>query len=179
MTNIGKIVFIFSGVNFFTGCIPAGGHPATMRVNDFGESGLPFCELDRVASDSDREALVEFYLATGGPNWLKSTNWLSSAPIAEWHGVTTNANGRVIILSLMSNALSGEIPPSLSKLSELEGVGLFDNQLVGAILPELKNLNKLDSLFLSENQLSGCIPIDLKDLPNNDFPESRLPFCSR
>ena len=38
---------------------------------------------------ADREALVAFYHATGGPNWDDRTNWLSAAPLSDWHGVTT------------------------------------------------------------------------------------------
>ena len=172
-----RIAVIFSGVNSFTGCIPAG-FPA-LKANDFGESGLPFCELDNVASELDREALVEFFLATGGPNWLKNTNWLSSAPIAEWYGITVNANGRVILLALIDNGLTGEIPIALSKLSELERIGLMDNDLVGGVPHELGNLHNLDTLFLSGNWLAGCIPVGLKLLANNDFSEAGLPFCSR
>ena len=36
---------------------------------------------------ADRAALVALYNATDGPNWTHSTNWLSDAPIGEWHGI--------------------------------------------------------------------------------------------
>ncbi|MXZ63339.1 MAG: hypothetical protein F4Y98_07035, partial [Chloroflexi bacterium] len=35
----------------------------------------------------DREALVAFYHATGGPGWARATKWLSGRPVGEWHGV--------------------------------------------------------------------------------------------
>ena len=44
---------------------------------------------------SDRDALVAFYDATDGPNWRNSANWLTDAPIEEWHGVSTDSAGRV------------------------------------------------------------------------------------
>ena len=72
------------------------------------------------SADTDREALVALYNATDGENWDESANWLSDAPIGEWHGVTTNDDGRVIQLRLDQNALSGEIPPELGSLSNLE-----------------------------------------------------------
>ena len=56
---------------------------------------------------SDRAGLVALYNATDGLNWRENTNWLSDAPIGEWHGVTTGPNGRVIELSLHSNELRG------------------------------------------------------------------------
>ena len=53
---------------------------------------------------TDREALVALYNATDGPNWRNNTNWLSDAPMGEWHGVTTDDNGRVAHLSLDFNS---------------------------------------------------------------------------
>ena len=45
-------------------------------------------------------ALVALYNATGGANWRNNGNWLSNAPMGEWHGVTTDSDGRVTDLSL-------------------------------------------------------------------------------
>ena len=52
-----------------------------------------------------------------GPNWLRDDKWLSDAPVGEWHGVTTDSDGRVTVLDLRQNNLSGEIPPELGSLS--------------------------------------------------------------
>ena len=57
--------------------------------------------------------LVEFYDATGGANWVDSTNWKTEAPLGEWFGVTTDTSGRVQQLDLRNNRLSGSIPDSL------------------------------------------------------------------
>ena len=64
-------------------------------------------------SDSDRDVLVALYHSTGGATWGANANWLSDRPIGEWHGVTTNSNGRVIELHLSDNRLTGAIPPEL------------------------------------------------------------------
>ena len=69
--------------------------------------------------ETDREALVALYNAAGGENWVGSANWLSDAPLGEWEGVTTNDDGRVTRLTLSFNALSGEIPAELGRLSNL------------------------------------------------------------
>ena len=34
-----------------------------------------------------REALTAFYNATNGDDWTNSDNWLTDAPIQDWHGV--------------------------------------------------------------------------------------------
>ena len=83
--------------------------------------------------ETDRETLVALYNATGGPNWRSNNNWLSDVPISQWEGVTTDDNGRVTILTLLLNQLSGEIPPELGNLANLESLWLSRNQLSGEI----------------------------------------------
>lgn len=39
--------------------------------------------------------------------WKRKDGWGSCKPIGEWHGVTTNAQGRVIGLELDQNDLAG------------------------------------------------------------------------
>ena len=94
---------------------------------------------DSGSAETDREALVALYNATGGENWSISANWLSDAPLDEWEGVRTNDDGRVTELDLFSNGLSGEIPA------------------------ELGSLSNLTHLYLRQNDLSGCIPSSLRD----------------
>ena len=43
---------------------------------------------------ADRAALEALYDATDGPGWTHGTNW-KTAPLGDWHGVTTDASGRV------------------------------------------------------------------------------------
>ena len=117
-------------------------------------------------SATDREILIALYNATDGANWTNNTNWLSDEPLGDWHGVTTDDNGRVTWLGLYENQLSGEIPPELGNLSNLTWLYLYQNQLSGNIPPELGNLSNLTDLYLSENQLSGEIPSELGNLSN-------------
>jgi len=114
----------------------------------------------------DRAALVALYNATGGANWGDNTNWLSDKPLDEWHGVTTDDNGRVAELNLGGNELSGTIPSALGNLTNLTELNLRDNQLTGTIPPELGNLSNLEELWLGHNQLSGTIPSELGKLSN-------------
>ena len=71
----------------------------------------------QTSPETDREALVALYNATGGPNWDSSGNWLRDVPIGEWFGVTTDDNGHVTELNLRDNPLSGETPPELGNLA--------------------------------------------------------------
>ena len=118
------------------------------------------------AQSADRAALVALYHATDGPNWQHKGNWLSEEPIGDWYGVTADSSGRVTNLSLSYNQLSGEIPPELGGLANLEVLYLQGNQLSGEIPPQLGNLANLTGLYLSGNELSGEIPAELGGLAN-------------
>ena len=134
--------------------------------------------MAQTSPETDREALVALYNAAGGPEWYSNENWLSDAPIGEWQGVTTGHNGRVIELNLGENRLSGEIPPELGNLANLERLQLGANQLSGEIPPELGNLANLEELSLGFNELRGCIPGALQDrLAIGITDLGGLPFC--
>ena len=95
-----------------------------------------------------------------------TTNWLTDAPLGEWYGVTTNDTGRVTVLFLANNELSGEIPSELGNLTNLETLSLWDNELRGEIPVELGVLANLKVLYLNNNELSGEIPSGLGNLTN-------------
>jgi len=150
-----------------------------------------------------RAALVAFYNATNGDNWTNNNGWLTTAPVGEWHGVTTDPDGRVTELDLWENNLAGAIPPELGNLthltylyldenrltgtipselgnlSSLTVLSLFGNELAGAIPPELGNLTSLTGLILWGNDLSECVPGGLRDQLNmSESDLGDLPFCS-
>ena len=116
------------------------------------------------APPSDRDILVALYEATGGPYWVNSSNWLTKAPLQDWHGVAVDGEGRVSHLSLRGNDLRGPIPRELGSLTSLTVLSLARNQLSGPIPPELGNLASLTHLYLWENELSGPIPGELGNL---------------
>ncbi len=118
------------------------------------------------ADSADRDALVALYNATAGANWVNNTRWLTAAPIGEWHGVTTDGDGRVVRVSIWNNQLTGSIPGELGSLSNLERLSLSFNELTGTIPTELGGLSNLESLDLSSNELTGTIPAGLGSLSN-------------
>ena len=126
----------------------------------------PDTAQDGASVASDRAALVALYNATEGASWTRDWNWLSDRPIGEWHGVTTNSDGRVAELDLSSNRLTGPIPAELGDLSNLRTLDLADNRLTGPIPAELGDLSNLQTLQLVDNRLTGPIPAELGDLSN-------------
>ena len=115
---------------------------------------------------SDREALVALYEATDGPNWTNSENWLTDAPLAQWHGVRVDREGRVTRLELPENGLAGRLPPEIGGLAKLDALVLPGNRLTGPIPPELGGLASLWRLDVGENLLTGPIPPELGNLSN-------------
>ena len=159
--NLTNLSWLYLSRNQLSGCVPEG--LQNVETNDFSALGLPFCDPAFV---SDKAALVALYEATDGDNWTNNTHWLSDRPLGEWHGITTDADGRVTWLNLSANQLSGSIPPELGNLTNLKDLNLYSNQLRGPIPPELGNLTNLKELNLSNNQLSGSIPSELGNLTN-------------
>ena len=98
--------------------------------------------------------MVALYNATNGADWRRNDNWLTDAPVGEWYGVTTDVSGRVTVLKIVDNRLSGEIPVELGSLANLE------------------------VLNLRPNQLSGCIPAGLWNVVNNDLDQLAYPAAA-
>ena len=129
----------------------------------------------QVVNTQDSLALVDLYNSTNGPGWSNQTNWLSTASVSTWYGVTTGS-GRVTQLTLSGNQLKGVLPASLGTLSALVYLQLDLNQLSGSLPGSLSGL-PLTSLNLRFNQLSGSIPaalgstptLSLLQLNNNQF----------
>ena len=183
--NLDSLVTLDLSNNELSGEIPYAviGLPSLQNLD---LSGNQFASLP-----SEREALIAFYNATGGPDWYISTNWLSDEPIASWHGIITNADGNTVTgfdldfnnltgglppelghfanlstLDLDYNNLSGELPTELGSLVSLTSLDLSDNEFTGEIPPELGQLTKLESLDLSGNDLSGQLPPEMTQLVN-------------
>ncbi len=115
-------------------------------------------------SAPEREALVELFFSTNGPQWDVKTNWLDS-PGTEctWFGVTC-VSASVHELVLPGNGLVGALPPELGQLASLSRLNLQDNELEGELPGELGAATGLEYLYLDWNSLEGSIPSELGGL---------------
>ena len=147
-----------------TGLVTAMGDGTAEIAASAGSASGTVTVTVNVSAATDRDALVALYEATDGPNWGNNTNWLTDAPLDDWHGVNADTSGKVVELKLGDNALSGSIPTELGNLTKLTNLELDDNDLSGAIPPELGNLTKLTNLELNDNGLAGAIPAELGGL---------------
>ncbi len=90
-------------------------------------TGTVFVEVK--AAYSEREVLRSFYFATGGPAWVNDDNWLTNAPLGDWHGLETDYQGRVVSILLSHNGLRGSVPWELARLEALQTLDLGNNIL--------------------------------------------------
>jgi Leucine-rich repeat (LRR) protein len=116
-----------------------------------------------VANTQDSLAVVDLYNSTNGPGWTNRTNWLTSAPLDSWSGVSVRY-GRVTALQLEYNNLTGTIPASIGNLTAMGTFGAINNQLSGSLPSTIGNLSALNTLALDNNQLSGNLPSSLGSL---------------
>ncbi|MCY3773565.1 MAG: Ig-like domain-containing protein [Gemmatimonadetes bacterium] len=103
-------------------------------------------------------ALFALFNSANGPEWTDRTNWNSDAPLGEWYGITTNANGRITELNLAGNNLSGSIPLELAELTDLERVDFSDNEGLTGPLPREWTKLGLEYLWMEGTQM--CAPPD-------------------
>ena len=157
---------------------------------------LSACEAQNSA-ETDREALTALYHFTDGPSWLRNSNWLTDAPLKEWHGVTTDEDGRVTGLDLAANEMAGEIPSALGNLEKLVALDLTAERTVvtmrgkmeikiGGDSPSFgsqvekagRQLAESAERTVRRNYLSGCVPSILQDQLDMDSSDlGGLPFC--
>ncbi len=151
---------------------------------------LSLYQLGIGSLETDKQALLALYQATGGAQWTKS--WDVSKPVEEWYGVTveeTVSGKRVTELRLSNNNLEGVLPAELTELDYLRMLWLDNNQLSGdipqnisdciyleylylhnnsftGIIPQnIGNLSRLNRLYLNDNQLEGEIPASISNMP--------------
>ncbi|WP_254411204.1 leucine-rich repeat domain-containing protein [Dyadobacter diqingensis] len=118
--------------------------------------------------ESDRQALLAFYLETNGSGWTNRSGWNYPGNVGDspcgWFGVSCTA-GRVTGLSMSANNLNGTITPNIKNLKKLKILGLSSNSsLRGEIPSSLGEISELESVIIQSNSLTGTIPTTLGNL---------------
>ncbi|XP_020082426.1 leucine-rich repeat receptor-like protein CLAVATA2 [Ananas comosus] len=116
--------------------------------------------------ERERNTLLSFKAGLPDPS-----NFLSSwegRDCCKWTGVVcSNTTSHVVKLKLGNLALSGEINPSLSLLSDLKHLDLSMNNFHGNSIPtHIGSLQKLKYLNLSNAWFNGIVPAQLGNLSN-------------
>lgn len=115
----------------------------------------------------ERQALIDLYNATDGPNWPFNAGWNTAAPLSEWVNVTVE-NGHVTSVVIGTFGVTGYLPSSLADLTYLETADFRSNNLSGEV-PDLGNITTLELFDLTNNRFS------VGDLATNFTSNSTIP----
>jgi Leucine-rich repeat (LRR) protein len=159
------LLFILAGVVLFVGGSVTVYFVKYSNPNN-GPHGTPVLlipdepPLTRVFNrTTDRIALGELYMATGGANWTNNYGWLTAVDICTWFGIKCDQDNRVAMIKLPSCGLNGTIPASIGHLDHLTDLTLPNNDISGTIPPSLFTIPALAWLDLGWNlRLSGALP---------------------
>ena len=131
--------------------------------------------------------LRELHCTTNGPKWHWREGWASPGDwpdVSKWFGVRCK-RGRVVGLRLFDNGLSGGLPRSVGRLSNLRELLLQHNSLTGMLPESLGDLTRLEALDVSNNSFEGgldaiarCKRLEYLNCSQNNFtgslPDLRL-----
>lgn len=177
---------ILCNVGYFNAYGRAIGDLKCQKCDDASDFlGMTYCGFD-----VDHAVLIDFYKATGGPNWKSNENWLNEADHCTWTGITCHEDGDfkglVKGVSLPDNNLVGSVPPHFFPI--LDAIESFDVEkndiqvsfmmVMGA--PRLESINvsetntnslagiagasALKHLHATNAKLTGSIPLELFSL---------------
>ncbi|KAJ3042623.1 hypothetical protein HDV00_006902 [Rhizophlyctis rosea] len=111
----------------------------------------------------DCKVLNELYLSTGGDYWLHHDGWLGGGFVGNGDccglvGVKCSG-GRVVVISLTGNNMTGSLPGSLFRLDALRSLTISGNPgLTGGVPGSLFTMPNLAILDLSRNSLFNQLP---------------------
>ncbi len=116
----------------------------------------------------ERAALVAFYEANNGDQWVDNKNWCSDKPLNTWAGVRMTPDGKHV-RELVTPGANGYIPKEIANLTELERLAIASNPSNPAKNPrplpeEIGQLKKLKELAFQNYSIGGTLPASLFDL---------------
>ena len=114
------------------------------------------------AKYSEKKILDDFYLSTGGPNWISAINWTDSGVgVCDYEGIKckegSHEDGGVTDINLAEMALSGSIPPSIWNLPHLQVLNIAHNPVDPNFkyIGDAKKLKVLNVAGTNPNVLDG------------------------
>ncbi|KAK9178291.1 hypothetical protein WN943_027481 [Citrus x changshan-huyou] len=178
ITNASKLTALELGGNTFSGFIPNTiGNLRNLEWLSLGNNYLTSStsKLSFLSSLANCKKLRDIGL-TGNPldgilpssigNLSKSLETLLIANCSISGNIPPSISNlsNLLTLVLEGNKLTGPIPITFGRLQKLQGLDLAFNKLVGSFPDELCHLARLDQLVLFGNKLSGSIPSCLSNL---------------
>jgi Leucine rich repeat len=121
-----------------------------------------------------RYALVTFFFATNGNDWIDPENWLDpQSHECEWsrgiHCSLDESNQSIVDeLDLSQNGLTGFLPLELGLLTDLTSLMLPKNYINGTIPQVILEIRKLSNIDLSSNLFFGKFPTSFGSLDSLD-----------
>jgi Leucine rich repeat len=146
---------------------PAGTYVCLAQKTDTARS-LPEPK-DAAVRDRERKAMIEFYEALGGHDWIMRDFWGSDRPVGDWHGVTTDADGYVVQLTIYDNNLTGPVSAAICRLERLHTLHLSFNKISGALPDKLGECRALKNLWVKGNKITGRLPDSVALLPELEY----------
>ena len=152
---------------FLSGSGLCGFVPSAHQPDD---GGILPCIFLCSKQDQTCNALGGLFYATNGAGWKNSSGWEQAyltiqTDYCSFYGCRCNSSGVLTALELVSNQLSGTIPPQLGSLTTLTSLWLIGNPQLGGTIPEkLSSMRSLQSLDFYNNRLNGALPAWLSSL---------------
>jgi hypothetical protein len=164
MTKIG-----FAAALLALALLPAAPLPATAADGIAPAANSLPEPRDPAIRDQERQALGAFYQAMSGRDWIQRDFWGSQQPAGKWHGVTTDADGRVVQLTIYDNNLIGPVSTEVCKLQRLHTLHLSFNDISGDLPEALGECRTLKNLWLKGNKITGRLPDSIAILPELEY----------
>jgi len=148
--------------------------------NNFDADWEDFCLTGEgsCCSNTEYDALVDFYISTNGDNWNNNDGWLTNCDPcgletgnAPWFGLVCNSDGMIKQFGLTSNNLTGTLPKSINNFNEMFWFDVSRNSLTG-VFPDICNWEDLfilkigNSFQVGNNLFTGHLPICLNTFEN-------------
>ena len=120
------------------------------QIEDVDAESEAFC------NGTDLAVLEQLYDVAGGSGWTNARGWLGDAALAGWHGVSTDALGRVTALDLADNELAGRLSGGMGSLARMTELRIGGNPGLSGRLP--MSLSGLSLTTLDYAGTDLCVP---------------------